>query len=358
MEDQTSRDLKQEIAQRLNKKFPSFDDKWKSIVHSLGSNFVNAFKDKFKDERGYFKEITMFKLIIVIDNNFIFGQIKGILKKKEAVEDSFLYKLANSRLSEVFAPPKIEEEVYRIIDREISKSEALKARELANKLLNMIKVKEAFWVEDWKKAHRTIGNIDNEDTPYFALAFSLKSHGIISYDKHFLKQGEIKVWNIESAGKIISNYNEGFMSFCCLAGIVEIVKLAYYLIVVTFKFIGELLMEIIQALIFMGTEVLKLLAKVPYQIYLAILSLFLFGLAISEELRDKCKTILSNIGTELVNVLEIIGDILKVIIDFLQNAWEAFKPYGITTLEVTGYLLANYQILVEEVNKLEKGKAK
>ena len=356
MDKETTRDFKKEIAERLEKKFPAFESEWKKIVHSLGHQFVNSFKDKFKDEQGYFKEVSQFKLVIVIDNNFIFGQIKGLLKKKETVENTFLCKLAKSSLSEVYAPPKIEEEVYRIIEREISKDEIPAVKILTEKLLGLVKVKEAFWVDDWKKAHRTIGHIDADDTPYFALAFSLKSHGIISFDKHFLEQGDIKIWNIETTGRIISNYNEGFMSFCCMGGIWEIAKMIYHLIVMVFKFIGELFMEILQALILLGCGIVNMLSKVPYQIYLIILGSLLIGLAVSEEVRSKCEKLLTHLGDGLVNILEIIGEIIQKIVEFLQGAWEAFKPYGITTLEITGYLLMNYQIMVEEVEKLEKEK--
>jgi len=356
MNNQTTRDFKQEIAQRLENKFSNFEGEWKKIVQTLGPEFVNCFKDKFKDETGYFKEVSKFKLIIVIDNNFIFGQLKGLLKKKESIENTFLYKLSNSSLSEVYAPPKIQEELFRIIDREISENQISEAKMLAEKLLNIINIKEAFWVEDWKKAHRTIGHIDKEDTPYFALAFNLKSHGIISFDKHFLQQGEIKIWNLETTGKIISNYNEGFISFCCMAGIFEITTMIYHLIVMVFKFIGELFVEILQALILIGGGVINMLSKVPYQIYIILLGILLIGLAVSEEVREKCEKLLTHLGDGLINVIEKIGEIVRKIVEFLKNTWEAFKPYGITSLEITGYLLMNYQIMVEEVEKLESEK--
>ena len=74
--------FKNQLATNLNNKFPTFEEKWNEIVKSLGNNFVGLVKEKFKDELQLFKEISQFRFSIVIDNNFIFGQIKNVVEKK------------------------------------------------------------------------------------------------------------------------------------------------------------------------------------------------------------------------------------------------------------------------------------
>jgi hypothetical protein len=97
---------------------------------------------------------------------------------------------------------------------------------------------------------------------------------------------------------------------------------------------------------------------VPYQIYLILLSLLLIGLTVSDDVSSKIEKLLTNLGEGLENILKKIAEAISKIIEFLQDLWIAFKPYGVTTLEISGYLLANFQIMVEEVIKLEAEKPK
>jgi hypothetical protein len=71
-----SNKMKDIIIGQLNTKYPDFETNWIEIVKTLGNDFVGMIKDIFQKELKLFDEFSKFKFSIVIDNNFIFGQLK------------------------------------------------------------------------------------------------------------------------------------------------------------------------------------------------------------------------------------------------------------------------------------------
>jgi predicted nucleic acid-binding protein len=59
---------------------------------------------------------------------------------------------------------------------------------------NITVVPIKFYTSKWKDAEEIIGDIDRDDTPFFALALTIPNDGIWSNDPHFLKQNKIKIW--------------------------------------------------------------------------------------------------------------------------------------------------------------------
>lgn len=56
-----------------------------------------------------------------------------------------------------------------------------------------------------KKADEIIGKVDKKDIPFVALTLAIKNYGIWTYDKHFQKKPEIKVY---STNEIISIFKK------------------------------------------------------------------------------------------------------------------------------------------------------
>lgn len=54
-----------------------------------------------------------------------------------------------------------------------------------------------------KEARMIMDKIDPDDSPFIALAMSIKNDGIWSDDKHFTRQNAIKVWKTEQLLKLI-----------------------------------------------------------------------------------------------------------------------------------------------------------
>lgn len=351
-----SYELKKLLADRLNAKYPDFEKNWTKIVQTLGSDFVGIIKENFQKELKFFNELSKFKLSIVIDNNFIFGQIKNLIEKDKKLETSFVYKLVTASYINVYAPYKLKEELIDKIDNILKNKHDL-AHKYANVLLDNIIIKDAFWIDEWKKANNLIGHIDKDDVPYLALSFHVESHGIISNDKIFHKQNHSKAWNIQDVDKIITSYNSGFISFCFLGSVGMILKLIWDVIVAVFKVIGEILIELITGIGLIVGGVFSLLGKIPPEIGLILLGLGALGLMFSPEFRQAGQNALIKTGDFIKIVIEKMKDFLDWISSVLSEFWELFKPIGLTSLEIIGYLTMEYNIMKEEVQKLEKERA-
>src|SRR5689334_18139266 len=94
---------------RIKQRFPEFEKEWSKLIHEIGIDLVNFIKEKMSIEYSFLKELTNFKFKMIVDNNFILGQIKGVIKNKKRIEDSLLYKLMLSTSVEMFAPPMLKE---------------------------------------------------------------------------------------------------------------------------------------------------------------------------------------------------------------------------------------------------------
>lgn len=359
MNEKDIKGVKKEIEDRLNEKFPDFDKSWNDIVKSLGNEFVGNVKKAFQDELEMFKEISQFRFSIVIDNNFIFGQIKSAVEKGGKIEDSFIYKLANATYIDVYAPFKLKEELYNKIYSVLKSNNEL-AEEYAELLIDKIEIKDAQWVDDWKKANNLFGDYDKDDVPYLALAFHKKSHAIISNDKIFKeKQGSSKTWNINETDEIITSYNSGFISFCFIGVGMKIIELIWKTIVTIFKVIGEILFEIIKMIGMLVVGAVEfLVTQVPPWLSLSLLAGGIIAFFASEKLREGSKDFLKEMGKVAKKLIQKIGEFLSWLIDMVKEFWEVFKPIGITALELAGYFMAEYELMNLEVEKLEKERAK
>ena len=351
-------EFKNQLATNLNKKFPEFEEIWNEIVKSLGHSFVGLVKENLKDELKLFKEISNFRFSVVIDNNFIFGQIKNAVEKNKNIENSFIYKLVNSSYIDVYAPFKLKEELYDKISTVLKDNNKL-AEKYANQLIEKIIIKDAQWIDEWKKANNLIGHIDEDDVPYLALAFHVESHAIISNDKIFKKQGLSKSWNIQETDKIITSYNSGFISFCFIGTSMLIIELIWKTIVSIFKIIEEIFLEIITGIgLLVVGSVDFLLNNVPSWVLLLILAIGIGASVFSEDFKKVGEVILIKIKNIVKKIIVKIKNFLKWVIEIIKEFWEIFKPVGITGLEILGYFILEYELMTLQVAKLENERAK
>lgn len=350
--------FKEQLTTRLNSKFPAFDKCWEDIVNVLGNDFVGLIRDRFKDELQLFKEISQFQFSVVIDNNFIFGQIKNVIEKNKKIEDSFIYKLVKAKHIDVFAPPKLKDELYDKIQTVLTTENKL-AEEYANLLIKGIIIKDAQWIEEWKNANNLIGHIDRDDVPYLALAFHNKSHAIISNDKVFKKQGSCKSWNIPDTDKVITSYNSGFISFCFIGASMSILKMIWQTLISIFKIIGELILEIITVIGMLVYGAFDLLInKIPPWISLSIFALGVGVAIFSEDFRKKGADFLEKTGEIAKAIIEKVESFIKWMYEIVKEFWAVFKPVGITGLEIAGYFALEFQLMSLQIEKLDNERAK
>lgn len=345
------------IRNRIKNKYPDFEKAWKDIVLKFGDDVINIFKDTFKDEYSLFKEISSFHISIVIDNNFILGQIMGALKKDKKLEETFIYRISKIRSVKLYAPHYLKEELFDKINSVIKEDKEL-ATQYATTLLQSIEIKDAFWVEEWKRANNLIGHTDNKDVPYLALAFHVGSHAIASQDGIFKGQHFCKAWSVKDMDKVITNYNKGFLSFCFINSTPTITQIIWEIFVSIFKIIAEIVCSLIGIIGMLLAGTVGLLSNIPIEIWLLIVGAGLIAYFKSESFRNGTHDLMIKLKELLKSCLEQIGKFIEWMMNLIKEIWEVFKPIGITTLEFAGFFMAEYGEMVAEVEKLENEKAK
>jgi predicted nucleic acid-binding protein len=125
---------------------------------------------------------------LVVDTNILFsGLIKDSITRKILlnpeyefyVPDFFLYELKKY-------------EVYLMKKTKLTKNEFKLILDQLLENLYLIPIKE--YSEKLTEAKKIIGDIDEKDIPFIAVALSIRNDGIWSNDKHFKEQSEIKVY--------------------------------------------------------------------------------------------------------------------------------------------------------------------
>jgi len=74
---------KTKIEESLEKHIPGFSSFKKELTGKYGYEFVKILREGFKSQLKDLKEITNFRLSLVINNNFIFGQVKRLAERNE-----------------------------------------------------------------------------------------------------------------------------------------------------------------------------------------------------------------------------------------------------------------------------------
>lgn len=325
-----------DLSQRLKTRFPEFEAAWNKAVHEVGHELVNFIQEKIEGSGSLLTSLANFRFKFVVDNNFVFGQIKGAIEKKRPIEKSFIYKLLSSRSIQIYAPPRLKEELLDKINTVLAPEQRDSANGYALMILSRIEVKDAQWIDNWKRAHSLIGEIDEDDVPYLALALEIEGHAIMSFDEVFHRQGDIKVWKHGDADKVITNYNSGFISFVLMnkAG-----SMLGSLLSVVFKFIWDFIKQVIEVLMFIASGTIKTLAKIPGPFWIVIIGL---GFIFREELSKAGKDLISLIKEKANEILTAIKKTCAEIYNLLKGFLEVALLTGTVAFEFLGYLAQKY----------------
>ncbi len=339
-----------EVKKHFESKYPEFDSSWRHLIKTAGIGLVNELKEKLKIEYQFLKQLSDFQFRIVVDNNFVFGQIKGLLDKKGQIENSFLFKLLLSKSIQMFAPPKLQEELKDKILSVLNKEDHELALKYAATFTSKLKIQDAKWIDDWKKANRLIGDKDEDDVPYLALAFAVDSHAIVSFDKVFTNQGDVKVWNFGDVDRIITNYHSGIIAFT-MAG--ATMNLLVYLLSLIGKLIRDIFLDLINLLKQLANGVIKAISKIPPELLIILSALGLIALISSDELQKKGKDLALWIKEKIQAAIASLKELIGTIGDLLSSFIEFIGPVAIPTIEFLGYLMAQYTEMEKELEQLE-----
>jgi len=126
---------------------------------------------------------------LILDTNIFFS---GIIK------DSITRKILLHPDYEFYIPDFFLNELKKYKEYLINKTglEKLKFKQLLNDILeNIYLVPFNEYSDKLMKAKEIIGNIDEKDIPFIAVALSFKNNGIWTDDKHFKEQSEVKIYS-------------------------------------------------------------------------------------------------------------------------------------------------------------------
>ena len=126
---------------------------------------------------------------LIIDSNIVFSAI---------IKDSITRKILFNPDYKFYVPDffLFELKKYKEYLMKKTKLEKPKFKQILNDILgNIFLIPINEYSDKLIKAKEIIGNIDEKDIPFIAVALSLKNNGIWSNDKHFKEQFEIKVYS-------------------------------------------------------------------------------------------------------------------------------------------------------------------
>ena len=137
----------------------------------------------------------MFFLRLVVDTNIILSA---------TIKDSTVRKIIVESGIDFFTPDFTFDEINRHLNyickkNSLSKEINLKIIDILSKYVNVVDL--SFYAHKIMDAKKIIGKIDENDTPFLALALSFDNEGIWTNDKHFLKQKKIMIWKTEDVLK-------------------------------------------------------------------------------------------------------------------------------------------------------------
>jgi len=343
------------LKEELYKEFPGIKNFIDEAKDKLSCHIIELLTNWENKELNFISTLLSFKLKLVIDNNILFAEIRGLIKGNKDVENCFFHQLALHPSVEFFAPPFLKEEIYRKIDEKFDRKDKKRANLFAKKLLEVIKLQDAYWVEDWVKAKRKIGHRDPDDIPYLALSFDLNSHGVMSNDKIFSEeQKDVKAWSIKDTGKITASFNEGAISFYFLGHIPSLANIVYLSISSIFVAIYQALKDFVIATTSLISGSIHAIAKIPPPILLALgipsLLLYIFD----ENKRASVNYFIKKIGKRVINFVKKIKEWLLLAKDLFIKIYTYLKPIALNVTKIIGLLIVNYQATINMIDNLEE----
>ncbi len=335
-----------------------FDVYFKQLTDLLGSEFISYLQSyaQMSPLSGTRKVSISFS----VDANIVYGEVLAIMNNKP----SFLSSFIGNPILELYASNMIEEEVLRAIDRDLPTGlDKNRAKGVAlNLLIKIRKINLDKNLDDiyYKHAYDLIGNKAKSgptDAQYLGVAFLLKTHGVISKDKIFNKQSEVKVWKLGTVGRVLSELTSGSLSIFILENSANFIfNILYYILGAIIKFISWLLEGLITftiSLISSGAEfILDLPDEMKQAIGIGVIAIgFLY--LISEGFRGFVDSGIEYVKTKVISLVETIKKELIVLITAIKQIFTCLFPFVEFTLEGIGYMFYSVNQLNQRLTELE-----
>ncbi|MEQ8524687.1 PIN domain-containing protein [Gracilimonas sp.] len=345
-------ELREQAQLRLEEKFPGISKEWKELTQNIGMDVKNKVKKEIQGNFISIQGIGRLNASVIIDNNFVIAQMRGILSSDKKLEDSFIYRLLNSIFITAYAPPKLKEELYDKVDKYFS-DQYEEACVLAEYVLERVVIKEAYFVDNWISAQRKIGDIDEDDVPYLALALDIKGQAILSLDKIFQHQNDVVVWEMKDAGKVMASFSQGVASLGLIGTGAITLKSIYQVIAFIFEILIEILKDMLKAIMALFSLIVNSAANVPKEMWALLLITLLGSLFFSEDLRAKGKEFYDKAIEKFSQFIRDFRDFLIRLKEDLLELWNVFSPVASVTGQILLFLFAEVNLMLNEVKSLE-----
>jgi len=331
-----------------------FDRHLGEITKHLGNEFIAYLRSYLQKYPFMFPEGCDFKAEFVIDSNIVFAEVLSLMKEKP----SFLGSIIDDPFLTLYAPPKIIKEVKETIERKLPKNlNRDKAKKIAQEILSKITILKGQRLDAWIKAYTLIGKRDKKDVPFLALAFSLDTQGVITKDKDFTEQEEIRIWKLGETGRMISDLDKGSFSFFFLGtGLPLILQFCYWLCVSFLKLLAEVLEALISVIAALVSGGVNALSKIPPWILTLIGTLIGVTLILSKEAREKAGDAFAKLYEIAIETGSKIKEAFSRIIECIKQIIEMLMPFVSFALKGVGYLFYSSWQLIVKIHELEESK--
>lgn len=336
--------------------FSDFDRHWAEITKHLGEEFIAYQRSYLQKYQFILPEECSFSIELVIDSNILFKEVRAVMKGKT----SFLTSIIKNPFLKLFAPPEIIKEVNETIEKDLPKGlDKDKAKEIAQGILSNITIIDGQRLDTWTKAYALIGKRDKKDVPFLSLAFLLETHGVITDDKDFSEQKEVKIWKLGNVGKMVSDFSKSSFSFFFLGvGFQPILKFCYWISISFLKLLGEVIEIVISSVGAIISGSMDVLSRIPLWVWALAVGSIAAILILSKEAKESIEEILAKLGEKAIEIIDIIKKSFSRVLEGIKQIIEVLEPLISFVLKATGYLFYTAYHLIIRMHELETQRAK
>jgi predicted nucleic acid-binding protein len=138
-------------------------------------------------------------LRLVVDTNILFASL---------IRDSTTRRIILTSPIHFIVPTETFNELNALIPElslknSLTVAENLELISILSEYLEVIDVK--IYLDKLDEAYKLIGQIDEDDVPFLALALAIECDGIWTEDKHFEKQQKVRIWKIKDVIEWLRN---------------------------------------------------------------------------------------------------------------------------------------------------------
>jgi len=319
------------------------------VSNELDPELIEYLIEFFQNNILYsFDEDIVFKYKLVIDTNIVISNLITYYKRG----NSLLHKIIKQPLLELYAPKDLLSELENklpLICNKMKIDENVIKASLYNDIVPNIIIYEELDNEYYKHAHEILNERDNKDVPFLALSMELKSHGIISKDKDFEEQTEIKIWKLRESQKVITVINRGMLClFIQTQSLQLILKTGYAMSMIILNVVYNITFNIVKYTETIFSTIGTSAKKVPLWVY-TIFGLALIIILSDENNRKKGIKVITKIMNEISAILSSLFVSLKSYIVYMTPLLETVIEYSLVgnlvMIEKTAEMLEQVKML-------------